>query len=159
MEQPPSFYRLPLTPSSLSQAFASGGLLPGLVTVCWCGTTAAFGLYLLSRSAAEAPHRSASFAALSKLTFPRLGKLFDLAIFLKCYGVSISYLCVSITQTSLSNLTVGVGSSWEPSSPASSSPSPPMQTTGYWTDASGSLPPCPFSLPSPSFDALTPSNG
>ena len=77
---------------SAAQAFASGGLLPGMFTVCWCGSTAALGLYFLSRSAAQVPHRSASFAALSKLTFPRLGKLFDLAIFLKCFGVSISYL-------------------------------------------------------------------
>lgn len=76
----------------LLQAFASGGLLPGVVTVCWCGMTAALGLYFLSRCAAQAPHRAASFGALSKLTYPKLGRVFDACIFLKCYGVSISYL-------------------------------------------------------------------
>lgn len=49
---------------------------------------------MLSRSAAQAPHRAASFAALSKLTYPKLGRIFDAAIFLKCWGVSVSYLIV-----------------------------------------------------------------
>lgn len=62
------------------------------MTVFFCGGTATLGLYFLSRSAAKAPHRAASFAALSKLTFPKLSRAFDIAIFLKCYGVSISYL-------------------------------------------------------------------
>lgn len=46
------------------------------------------GLYFLSRAATRAPHRAASFAELSKLTYPRLGRIFDAAIFLKCFGVS-----------------------------------------------------------------------
>ncbi|SCV73877.1 BQ2448_6307 [Microbotryum intermedium] len=75
-------------------AFASGGMIPGVLSVIWCGLCAALGLYFLSRSAAQAPHRAASFAALSRLTFPKLGRVFDLAIFLKCFGVSISYLSV-----------------------------------------------------------------
>ncbi|KAI5477022.1 alpha-1,2-mannosyltransferase, glycosyltransferase family 22 protein [Pseudohyphozyma bogoriensis] len=79
---------------SLPHAFASGGLLPGMVTVVWCGMTSGLGLYFLSRCAAKAPHRAASFAALSALTFPKIGRIFDLAIFLKCYGVSISYLII-----------------------------------------------------------------
>ncbi|KAL8287637.1 hypothetical protein RQP46_003495 [Phenoliferia psychrophenolica] len=79
---------------AMPHAFASGGLLPGIVTVFFCGATATLGLYFLARSAAKAPHRAASFAALSKLTFPRLSRAFDIAIFLKCYGVSISYLII-----------------------------------------------------------------
>ncbi len=75
-------------------AFASGGLIPGILTVIWCGLTAGFGLYLLTRSAAEAPHRAASFASLSAISFPSLGRVFDGAIFLKCFGVSISYLII-----------------------------------------------------------------
>lgn len=70
---------------ALPHAFASGGLIPGCVTVLWCSFTAALGLYFLSRSASspDCPHRSASFATLSKLTFPSMGRVFDLAIFLK----------------------------------------------------------------------------
>ncbi|KDE05490.1 hypothetical protein MVLG_04178 [Microbotryum lychnidis-dioicae p1A1 Lamole] len=79
---------------AMPHAFASGGMFPGVLTVIWCGLCAALGLYFLSRSAAQAPHRAASFAALSRLTFPKLGRVFDLAIFLKCFGVSISYLIV-----------------------------------------------------------------
>lgn len=79
---------------AMPHAFASGGIIPGILTVLWCGLTAWLGLYFLSRCAAKAPHRAASFAALSNLTFPRIGRLFDLAIFLKCFGVSISYLII-----------------------------------------------------------------
>ncbi|GJN90138.1 hypothetical protein Rhopal_003137-T1 [Rhodotorula paludigena] len=52
------------------------------------------GLYLLTRSAAMAPHRAASFSSLSTLTYPGLARLFDFAVALKCFGVSISYLIV-----------------------------------------------------------------
>ncbi|KAK4047503.1 Tricalbin-2 [Microbotryomycetes sp. JL221] len=78
----------------MPHAFASGGLIPGVITVLFCGATSAFGLYCLSRCASKAPDRAASFAALSALTYPRLGRVFDLAIFLKCFGVSVSYLIV-----------------------------------------------------------------
>lgn len=59
-------------------AFASGGIIPGILTVLWCGLTAWLGLYFLSRCAAKAPHRAASFAALSNLTFPRIGRKYTL---------------------------------------------------------------------------------
>lgn len=62
--------------------------------VLFCGLTAYLGLYFLTRSASLAPHRSASFSSLSKLTFPGLARLFDFAVALKCFGVSISYLIV-----------------------------------------------------------------
>ncbi|BGP41308.1 hypothetical protein JCM10449v2_005285 [Rhodotorula kratochvilovae] len=69
-------------------------LLPGILMVGVCGGAAAFGLYLLTRSAAMAPHRAASFSSLSTLTYPGLARLFDFAVALKCFGVSISYLIV-----------------------------------------------------------------
>jgi len=62
--------------------------------VLFCGFTAYLGLYFLTRSASLAPHRSASFSSLSKLTFPGLARVFDFAVALKCFGVSISYLIV-----------------------------------------------------------------
>ncbi|GAA6009585.1 hypothetical protein JCM11491_001024 [Sporobolomyces phaffii] len=79
---------------AMAHAFSGEGLVPGAAMVLFCGFTAYLGLYLLTRSAALAPHRAASFSALSQLTFPQLARLFDFAVALKCFGVSISYLIV-----------------------------------------------------------------
>ncbi|POY75305.1 hypothetical protein BMF94_1676 [Rhodotorula taiwanensis] len=79
---------------AMAHAFAGEGLVPGVFMVLLCGSTAAFGLYLLTRCAAMAPHRAASFSSLSNLTYPGLARLFDFAVALKCFGVSISYLIV-----------------------------------------------------------------
>lgn len=58
-----------------AHAFAGEGLIPGVLMVLVCGSTAAFGLYLLTRCAAMAPHRAASFSSLSNLTYPGLARL------------------------------------------------------------------------------------
>ncbi|TNY17338.1 putative AVT6-involved in amino acid efflux from the vacuole [Rhodotorula diobovata] len=79
---------------AMAHAFSGEGLIPGIFMVLVCGAAAAFGLYLLTRSAAMAPHRAASFSSLSTLTYPGLARLFDFAVALKCFGVSISYLIV-----------------------------------------------------------------
>lgn len=79
---------------AMAHAFAGEGLVPGILMVLVCGAAAAFGLYLLTRCAAMAPHRAASFSSLSNLTYPGLARLFDFAVALKCFGVSISYLIV-----------------------------------------------------------------
>ncbi|GAA5886468.1 hypothetical protein JCM16303_001420 [Sporobolomyces ruberrimus] len=79
---------------AMAHAFSGEGLIPGAIMVLFCGLTAYLGLYFLTRSASLAPHRSASFSSLSKLTFPGLARLFDFAVALKCFGVSISYLIV-----------------------------------------------------------------
>ena len=79
---------------AMPHAFSSGGLIPGIATTAWCGLTAALGLYLLSRSAGKTTQRGASFSSLAAVTFPSLSRLFDLAIFLKCFGVSVSYLII-----------------------------------------------------------------
>ncbi|GAA5849174.1 hypothetical protein JCM8547_006470 [Rhodosporidiobolus lusitaniae] len=79
---------------AMAHAFAGEGLIPGVIMVAVCGSAAAMGLYLLTRCAAMAPHRAASFSSLSRLTYPSLARLFDFAVALKCFGVSISYLIV-----------------------------------------------------------------
>ncbi|KAJ8293778.1 putative oligopeptide transporter [Rhodotorula toruloides] len=79
---------------AMAHAFAGEGLIPGIIMVLVCGGAAWLGLYLLTRSAAMAPHRAASFSSLSTLTYPGLARLFDFAVALKCFGVSISYLIV-----------------------------------------------------------------
>ena len=71
------------------QAMASAGIIPGMISCLVCGFIAAFGLYLLSRCAQYTAHRSASFFAVAKLTFPNAAVFFDAAIATKCFGVSI----------------------------------------------------------------------
>ncbi|WWD06078.1 hypothetical protein V865_004163 [Kwoniella europaea PYCC6329] len=86
-------------------AFASMGLIPGILSCAGSGLTAMFGLYCLSRCAAVVgtrpgdEGRKASFNELARLTFGKgwATKLFDLAIAIKCFGVSVSYLIICKT--------------------------------------------------------------
>lgn len=50
---------------ALPHAFASGGMVPGIITVLVCGSTGWFGLYILSRCGEKTDHRALSFTALS----------------------------------------------------------------------------------------------
>ncbi|OAV94920.1 hypothetical protein PTTG_04675 [Puccinia triticina 1-1 BBBD Race 1] len=81
---------------AMAHGFAQGGLIIGFTTVIICGSMAYLGLYLLSLCAAHPaiPQRTASFSSISKLTYPQASTLFDLAIAIKCFGVSISYLLI-----------------------------------------------------------------
>ena len=74
---------------------ASAGIIPGMISCVLCGFVASFGLYLLSRCAAYTTHRSSSFFAVAKLTFPNAAVFFDAAIATKCFGVSIRCVCRS----------------------------------------------------------------
>ncbi|KAH9013268.1 transmembrane amino acid transporter protein-domain-containing protein [Lactarius pseudohatsudake] len=80
--------------SGACAAFASAGIIPGMLTCLFSGAVGAFGLYLLSACARKAPHRRASFFTVATLTFPRAAVFFDAAIAIKCFGVSISYLII-----------------------------------------------------------------
>ena len=83
-------YVLPLLLfNGLAQAFASAGIIPGVLTCLFSGTVAAFGLYLLSACARKAPHRRSSFFAVVSLTFPRAAVFFDVAIAINCFGGSV----------------------------------------------------------------------
>jgi hypothetical protein len=92
--------RLPLILffNGLAQAFASAGIIPGMLTCVFSGGVAAFGLYLLSACARRTPHRRASFFAIATLTFPRAAVFFDAAIAIKCFGVSIRYATTHTTS-------------------------------------------------------------
>ncbi|KNZ45657.1 hypothetical protein VP01_793g3 [Puccinia sorghi] len=81
---------------AMAHGFAQGGLIIGFITVVSCGSMAYLGLYLLSLCAAHPsiPKRTASFSSISNLTYPQASILFDLAIAIKCFGVSISYLLI-----------------------------------------------------------------
>ncbi|CAO1616641.1 unnamed protein product [Parajaminaea phylloscopi] len=80
---------------ALPGAFVYTGWLLGTLLVAFCGITGAFGLYLLTRCANKLGGRRQSFFTVALQTIPKGARWFDLAIALKCYGVSISYLIIS----------------------------------------------------------------
>ena len=70
------------------------GLIPGMALILYAGITSGLGLYFLARCAGKVGGRNASFSSLSKLTWPKLGIFFDMAISIKCFGVAVSYLII-----------------------------------------------------------------
>lgn len=77
-------------PSALSHM----GVLLGTFVIIWAGLTSGFGLYLQTRCARYLERGSASFFALSQITYPNAAVIFDAAIAIKCFGVGISYLII-----------------------------------------------------------------
>ena len=75
-------------------ALSHMGILLGVVVILWAGLTAGFGLYLQTRCARYLERGSASFFALSQITYPNAAVVFDAAIAIKCFGVGISYLII-----------------------------------------------------------------
>lgn len=78
---------------AMPSAFASSGLYLGILNVAVFGGGALFGLWLLTRCATYTG-RNSSFFSLSMITFPHASIFFDLAISIKCFGVSVSYLII-----------------------------------------------------------------
>ncbi|KAJ3207467.1 hypothetical protein HDU67_007442, partial [Dinochytrium kinnereticum] len=75
-------------------ALASVGLGLGTFLIVLSGLGSIFGLTLLSLCASKVGGRNASFFAVSRLTYPSAALWFDLAIAVKCFGVSVSYLVI-----------------------------------------------------------------
>lgn len=75
-------------------AMSHMGIVLGVVVVLWSATTAGFGLYLQSRCARYLERGTASFFALSQITYPNAAVIFDAAIAIKCFGVGVSYLII-----------------------------------------------------------------
>jgi len=75
-------------------AMSHMGILLGTFVILWSGTAAAFGLYLQSRCARYLERGTASFFALSQITYPNAAVIFDAAIAIKCFGVGVSYLII-----------------------------------------------------------------
>lgn len=75
-------------------AMSNMGILLGTIVILWAGVTAGFGLYLQTRCAAYLERGSASFFALSQITYPNAAVIFDAAIAIKCFGVGVSYLII-----------------------------------------------------------------
>lgn len=80
---------------ALPGAFVYTGWFVGVLLIALCGFTGASGLYLLTRCANKLGGRRQSFFTVALKTIPKGARWFDLAIALKCYGVSISYLIIS----------------------------------------------------------------
>ncbi|KAG6040819.1 hypothetical protein E4U41_006990 [Claviceps citrina] len=70
------------------------GIMLGVLLVMWSGVTAAFGLYLQSKCARYLDRGTASFFALSQITYPQASVIFDAAIAIKCFGVGVSYMII-----------------------------------------------------------------
>ncbi|KAJ9074275.1 hypothetical protein DSO57_1007965 [Entomophthora muscae] len=79
---------------AMPAAFSVVGLGFGLFLIGFAASTSALGLYLLALCAQRVGNRKTSFYAVSQLTYPRASLWVDLAIAIKCFGVSISYLIV-----------------------------------------------------------------
>ncbi|KAI8080009.1 transmembrane amino acid transporter protein-domain-containing protein [Halteromyces radiatus] len=79
---------------AMPSAVASVGLIPGILVILLSALASSMGLYFLSCCARHTDGRNASFFAISKLTWPKMAVLFDLAIAIKCFGVAISYLII-----------------------------------------------------------------
>lgn len=75
-------------------AMSHMGIFLGTIVIVWAGVTAGFGLYLQTRCAAYLDRGSASFFALSQITYPNAAVIFDAAIAIKCFGVGVSYLII-----------------------------------------------------------------
>jgi amino acid permease len=75
-------------------AMSHMGMVLGTIVILWAGLTAGFGLYLQTRCAAYLERGSASFFALSQITYPNAAVIFDAAIAIKCFGVGVSYLII-----------------------------------------------------------------
>ncbi|CCH61682.1 hypothetical protein TBLA_0F01390 [Henningerozyma blattae CBS 6284] len=74
-------------------AFKPFGLFPGLMVLVVCGIAAIFGLLLQAKIIKYTPtNEKHSFFILATKLHPTLAILFDLAIAVKCFGVSTSYL-------------------------------------------------------------------
>ena len=75
-------------------AMSHMGVFLGVIVILWAGLTAGLGLYLQTRCAAYLERGSASFFALSQMTYPNAAVIFDAAIAIKCFGVAVSYLII-----------------------------------------------------------------
>ena len=75
-------------------AMSHMGILLGIFVIVWAGLTAGFGLYLQVRCARYLERGSASFFALSQITYPNAAIIFDAAIAIKCFGVAVGYLII-----------------------------------------------------------------
>jgi len=79
---------------TIPYALSTIGLINGIIAIVLFGCTSMFTLYLLIQCAKVVGGRNVSFFSISSRTYPKLSIVFDLAVGIKCFGVSISYLVI-----------------------------------------------------------------
>lgn len=79
---------------AMGLAMSHLGLTIGTLVIIWSALMAGFGLYLQYRCSRYLERGSASFFALSQMTYPSAAIIFDAAIAIKCFGVGVSYLII-----------------------------------------------------------------
>lgn len=79
---------------AMPSAISHTGIVLGIFIILWAGATSGFGLYLQTRCARYLDRGTASFFALSQMTYPNAAVVFDAAIAIKCFGVGVSYLII-----------------------------------------------------------------
>lgn len=79
---------------TIPYAIATIGLGNGIIAIIFFGFMSFFTLNLLNECAKVLGGRNVSFFSISSRTYPRLSIIFDLAIGIKCFGVSTSYLVI-----------------------------------------------------------------
>ncbi|VEU23394.1 DEKNAAC104537 [Brettanomyces naardenensis] len=79
----------------LPYAFRTDSILLGTILLLFAAITNAVGLVIQGMSSKFLKQGNATFFTVCMITYPQLSVLFDIAIFLQCYGVAISYLVLT----------------------------------------------------------------
>ncbi|RKO97053.1 hypothetical protein CXG81DRAFT_5267, partial [Caulochytrium protostelioides] len=98
---------------AMPAALASVGMGLGMIMIALFSSFSIFGLTLLATVAARVGRQS-SFFACAQITYPNAAFFFDLAIAVKCFGVSISYLVIvgSLMPIVVGNLSPELIGTW-----------------------------------------------
>lgn len=75
-------------------AIKENGIVVGVSIILLAGLAASLGLYFQGLCTQFVAAGHASFFQLSKITYPSLSVVFDVAIAVKCFGVGVSYLII-----------------------------------------------------------------
>lgn len=80
---------------ALPFAYKSQGVLIATLSILIAGVMTGIGLFFQAYAAGFLPKGQASFFTVSKITVPSLAVVFDFAIALKCFGVTVSYFVIA----------------------------------------------------------------
>lgn len=74
-------------------AYRADGVLLAIFLILTAAFTSAYGMFILAKCSKTLLNpRHSSFFTLCSITYPNLSLLFDLAMFIQCFGVGLSYL-------------------------------------------------------------------
>jgi len=74
---------------AMPAAMSSMGVFMGVCVILFAGATSGIGLYFLSRCALRIERGHSSFFAVAKRTYPGAAIVFDSAIAIKCFCISL----------------------------------------------------------------------